>query len=130
MSRAPCTSGWLRSDSTSGRTTITAQLIVDGEHRTITGDGNGPIDAFVHALRDGVGATLDVVDYAEHAMGQGSNATAVAYVETSSQENGVLWGVGTDPSTITASLLAVLGAHERGQRNRRAAPGDGPATGK
>ena len=106
----------LRSDSATGRTSITAQLVVDGERHTIAGEGNGPIDAFVHALRDGVGATLDVVDYAEHAMGQGSNATAVAYVETSSPAHGVLWGVGTDPSTITASLLAVLNAHERAER--------------
>jgi 2-isopropylmalate synthase len=115
----------LRSDS-AGTTSITAQLVVDGERRTVTGEGNGPIDAFVHALRDGLGATLDVVDYAEHAMGQGSNATAVAYVETSSPDHGVLWGVGTDPSTITASLLAVLGAHERGQRS--AAPAAGSTT--
>jgi 2-isopropylmalate synthase len=62
-----------------------------------------------------VGATLDVIDYAEHAMGQGSEALAVAYVETISAEHGVLWGVGTDPSTITASLRAVLNAHERSQ---------------
>ncbi|MFM8827423.1 MAG: alpha-isopropylmalate synthase regulatory domain-containing protein, partial [Actinomycetota bacterium] len=41
----------LRSDSTSGRTTITAQLVVNGDRRTISGEGNGPIDAFVHALR-------------------------------------------------------------------------------
>jgi 2-isopropylmalate synthase len=107
----------LRSDSTSGKTSITAQLVVDGEPRTVTGTGNGPIDAFVHALRDGLGATLDVVDYAEHALGKGSDATAVAYVETSSPEDGVLWGVGQDPSTITASLLAVLSAHERARRS-------------
>ena len=67
----------------------------------------------MQALRDGLGATLDVVDYAEHAIGQGSDATAVAYVETSSPEHGVRWGVGTDESTIAASLRAVLNAHER-----------------
>ncbi len=106
----------LRSDSASGRTTIVAQLLVDGEHRTIEGAGNGPIDAFVKALRSGIGATLDVTDYTEHAIGQGSEAMAVAYVETHSKEHGVLWGVGTDPSTITASLRAVLNAHERSQR--------------
>jgi 2-isopropylmalate synthase len=106
----------LRSDSASGRTTIVAQLLVDGEHRTIEGEGNGPIDAFVKALRSGLGATLDVTDYTEHAIGQGSEAMAVAYVETHSKEQGVLWGVGTDPSTITASLRAVLNAHERSQR--------------
>ncbi|MEZ5222410.1 MAG: 2-isopropylmalate synthase [Ilumatobacteraceae bacterium] len=106
----------LRSDSSTGRTTIVAQLTVDGDHRTIEGEGNGPIDAFVKALRSGLGATLDVTDYTEHAVGQGSEAMAVAYVETHSDEHGVLWGVGTDPSTITASLRAVLSAHERSQR--------------
>jgi 2-isopropylmalate synthase len=114
--RLTLTSHELRSDS-AGRTTITAQLVVNGEHVTVSGEGNGPIDAFVHGLRDGLGATLDVIDYAEHAMGQGSEATAVAYVETrqptSATQQRVLWGVGTDDNIITASLRAVLNAHER-----------------
>jgi 2-isopropylmalate synthase len=106
----------LRSDSNSGRTSITAQLVVDGARQTVTGEGNGPIDAFVKAIRSGIGATLDVTDYSEHAMGVGSEAMAVAYVETTSPGRGTLWGVGTDPSTITASLRAVLNAHERSLR--------------
>jgi 2-isopropylmalate synthase len=110
----------LRSESTSGRTSITAQLLLDDEHTTITGEGNGPIDAFVNALRTGlssmVGGSFDVVDYAEHATGQGSDATAVAYVETVSSAGKVLWGVGLDPNTITASLRAVLNAVERHNR--------------
>jgi 2-isopropylmalate synthase len=109
----------LRSGS-DGRTTITAQLVVDGQHVTVSGEGNGPIDAFVHGLRDGIGATLDVIDYAEHALGQGSEATAVAYVETrrpiDANQHQVMWGVGTDDNIITASLRAVLSAHERLQR--------------
>ena len=105
-----------RSDSATGRTTMTAQLTVDGTPQTISGEGNGPIDAFVRALRAGVGATLDVTDYAEHAIGTGSEAAAVAYVETTSPGHGVLWGVGTDPNTSTASLRAVLNAHERSLR--------------
>jgi 2-isopropylmalate synthase len=112
------TSHELRSSS-EGRTEITAQLVVDGAPLTVTGAGNGPIDAFVHALRAGLGTDLDVLDYAEHAMGQGSEATAVAYVETRASRGdsaSVLWGVGTDPSTITAALRAVLNAHERHQR--------------
>ncbi|MFM7046126.1 MAG: 2-isopropylmalate synthase [Ilumatobacteraceae bacterium] len=103
----------LRSDSASGNTSITAQLVVDGTAVTISGEGNGPIDAFVHALRQGIGSTIDLLDYAEHAMGKGSEATAVAYVETSAASGEVRWGVGTDPSTITAALRAVLHAHER-----------------
>jgi 2-isopropylmalate synthase len=105
-----------RSDSATGRTTMTAQLTIDGAPQTISGEGNGPIDAFVRALRAGVGATLDVTDYAEHAIGTGSEAAAVAYVETTSPGHGVLWGVGTDPNTSTASLRAVLNAHERSLR--------------
>ena len=107
----------LKSDSQSGTTTITAQLVVNGEHRTISGSGNGPIDAFVHAVRDGLNTRIDVVDYAEHAMGQGSEATAVAYVETTDGAGIVRWGVGTDPNIITASFRAVLGAYERHTTN-------------
>jgi 2-isopropylmalate synthase len=108
----------LRSDSTTGRTSITAQLAVDGARVTVQGEGNGPIDAFVHAIRTGLHTDIDVVDYQEHAIGQGSQATAVAYVETRFGDNTTLWGVGSDPNAITASLRAVLGAHER--REQRA----------
>ena len=103
----------LASDSASGRTTITAQILVNGSHTTISGEGNGPIDAFVRAVNTGLNAHIDVVDYAEHAMGQGSEATAVAYVETTDGDGNVRWGVGTDPNIISASLRAVLGAYER-----------------
>jgi 2-isopropylmalate synthase len=105
----------LRSDSATGRTSITAQLVMDGSPVTIVGEGNGPIDAFVRALREGVAAELNVLDYAEHAIGQGSEANAVAYVETAQSDGQVLWGVGVDPNIITASLRAVLNAHERHQ---------------
>ena len=107
------TSHELRSDSKSGKTVITAQLVIGGTHETVSGEGNGPIDAFVHALREGLGADLDVLDYSEHAMAQGSEATAVAYVETRDSNGNLRWGVGTDPNTITASLRAVLAAYER-----------------
>jgi len=105
----------LRTDSATATATITAQLVMDGEHRTVRGEGNGPISAFVNGLRHDLGAELDVLDYAEHAMGQGSEATAVAYVETVGADQVVRWGVGTDPNIITASMRAVLSAYERHQ---------------
>ena len=98
----------LRSSSEGKRTEITAQLLVNGHRQTVAGVGNGPIDAFVHALCDGLGITIDVVDYAEHAMGSGSEATAVAYVESLDADGVVRWGIGTDPNILTASLHAVL----------------------
>jgi 2-isopropylmalate synthase len=91
-------------------TRIMAQLVVDGAARAVTGTGNGPIAAFVDALRSGLGAEIDVVDYAEHALGQGADATAVAYVETVDGDGALRWGVGVHPNIITASLRAVLSA--------------------
>ena len=100
--------------TTSGdTTTITAQLLVDGSHRTVTGSGNGPIAAFVAGLRSSFDITFDVVDYAEHATGSGADATAVAYVESVDGDGVARWGVGTHPNLITASLRAVLSALAR-----------------
>ncbi len=92
---------------------VTAQLLVDGEHVTITGEGNGPIDAFVAGVRDHLGVAMEVVDYSEHAIGAGSDATAVAYVETVGPDGATRWGVGTDPSIVTASLRAIVSALNR-----------------
>jgi len=105
----------LTSDSASNTTTITAQLRVGGEHKTVHGKGNGPIDAFVHGLRTDLGIDIDILDYAEHAMGSGADAMAVAYVESTTSSGEVKWGVGNDENIITASLRAVLAAAERQQ---------------
>jgi 2-isopropylmalate synthase len=91
------------------RTRLTAHLRVRGSACTVTGTGNGPIAALVDGLRRELAVDVDVVDYAEHALGQGADATAVAYVETAHGPDGALrWGVGVHPSIITASLMAVL----------------------
>ncbi len=94
-------------------TTITAHVVMDGEPLTLRGEGNGPIAAFVHAVRDVVGLDLDVVDYHEHSLGRGADATAVAYVETLDEGGVTRWGIGTDHNIITASLRAVLSAANR-----------------
>jgi 2-isopropylmalate synthase len=105
----------LVSEGTRERTRLTAHLRVRGAARTVTGSGNGPIAAFVDGLRRELGADVDVVDYAEHALGQGADATAVAYVEMTHGGDGALrWGVGVHPNIITASLMAVLSGLARG----------------
>jgi 2-isopropylmalate synthase len=92
---------------------VVAQLLVDGEHRTVTGAGNGPIAAFVAGLQADLGIEIDVVDYSEHAVGAGSDATAVAYVESQRPDGTVRWGVGQHESITTASLRAVVSAVNR-----------------
>ena len=62
-----------------------------------------------------VGVRLRVLDYNEHALTAGGDATAAAYVECEI-ENGdieVHWGVGIDPDITTASLKAVMSAVNR-----------------
>ena len=99
--------------TSSERSRVTAQLVVDGEPRTVDGEGGGPISAFVHALRDDLGIDLDVVDYTEHAVSAGSDATAAAYVEVKAPDGTIRWGVGLDESILTASLKAVVSAVNR-----------------
>jgi 2-isopropylmalate synthase len=99
--------------SNDGSVTVRARLAVGGATpTTISGEGNGPISALVHALRRDLGIEVDVLDYAEHALGAGEEATAVAYVEVRSHDE-VRWGVGMDPNITTASMKAVLSALER-----------------
>lgn len=98
-----------------GRTTVTAHLEVAGEDVTVTGEGDGPVEAFVNALRARFDVVFDVVDYSEHAIGSGADAKAVAYVESSGEQGFLKWGIGVDSNITTASLLAVLAAFERQQ---------------
>ncbi|HEY7517019.1 MAG TPA: 2-isopropylmalate synthase [Methylomirabilota bacterium] len=99
--------------SDNGRTRLTAKLSVAGKPHTLSGSGNGPIAAFVDGLRKSLGVEIDVVDYAEHALGQGADAGAVAYVETIDGEGTTRWGVGVHSNIVTASLRAVLSALAR-----------------
>ena len=96
-----------------GGAKVAIQLLVDGQPRTVTGQGNGPIAAFVHGLKTALGLEIDVHDYAEHAVSAGSSAMAVAYVEVGASDGTIRWGVGTDESILAASLKAVVSAVNR-----------------
>ncbi|WP_030485452.1 2-isopropylmalate synthase [Nocardioides aequoreus] len=95
------------------RDQLTVGVHVDGEVRSLTGEGNGPIAAFVDAL-NGLehGFDVRVLDYAEHALSSGGDAIAAAYVECAVGDQ-VLWGVGLDANIVTASLKAVVSAVNR-----------------
>ena len=107
-------------DDTTGNTSIQVQLDVNGSAHSLNGQGDGPVEAFVAALvsefGSSVGGDFDVLDYAEHAIGQGSDARAVAYIETVDANGNIRWGIGTDPNITTASLRAVLAGFERQRR--------------
>jgi 2-isopropylmalate synthase len=96
-----------------GRLEVRAKLRVDGKQRRVRGEGTGPIDAFVAALRNGCDIDVHVLDYSEHALGDGEDATAIAYVQVRDVEGRSTWGVGRRRSIVGASLDAVLGAVNR-----------------
>jgi 2-isopropylmalate synthase len=83
----------------------------DGETRTVHGEGNGPLSAFVHALVQ-LDVDARVLDYAEHATGAGEEAQAASYLEVA-VDGRVLWGCGVHPSIVTASLRAIVSAVNR-----------------
>ena len=86
------------------------KIRVDGEERSVSGRGNGLISAIVAALDESFGVSIDVRDYAEHAMGSGSDARAAAYLECVTPSGETIWGVGIHSDIATASVRAVLSA--------------------
>ncbi len=83
---------------------------IDGRRTVLRGLGNGPIDAAIHAL----GADVNLLDYEERAIGNGSDARAVAYVELGKAGmNGACYGVGVHANIVTASILAIVSGVNR-----------------
>jgi len=93
---------------------LTVELTDAGKKEKLTGTGNGPIAAFVEILNSHLAKTpVRVLDYYEHALSSGGDASAAAYLECEVGGK-TYWGVGIDPSTTTASLKAVVSAVNRG----------------
>ncbi len=101
---------------------LAARMRDHGEGVVVTGEGNGPIAALVHALEQRLGIEIDVREYHEHAMSKGEDATAAAYVEADVDDE-AFWGVGIHPSIVTASLRAVVNAVDRAYALRAAREG-------
>ena len=92
-------------------------IVIDVEHQqqpvSLFGNGNGPIDAAAHALSEHTGTTINVVDYHEHAMGEGSDVVAVCYVELKVDQNKPVFGVGKDSNIVAAAIKALLNGVNR-----------------
>ena len=93
---------------------LTVSISDRGELHELKGQGNGPIAAFCNILQS-YGVDVRVLDYYEHALAAGGDASAAAYLECAI-DGDVFWGVGIDPNTTTASLKAVVSAINRAIR--------------
>ena len=83
----------------------------DEEH-ALTGEGNGPIDAFFSAMREAHIEGFRFVSYHEHAISSGSDAKACAYIELE-HEGRHVFGVGIHSNVSIASIRGVLAAVNR-----------------
>ena len=94
---------------------IRLAVAVDGVSHLLIGEGNGPIDAAVHAL-GGLGFDLQVRAFEERALspsGEAGEAAACAMIELACPAGGERHGVGIDGNIVTASLKALISGLNR-----------------
>lgn len=94
-----------------------ARLMLDGKLKEISGEGNGPLSAFLDALSADLGLTLSIREYSEHGVGVGSDVKAATYVELlppdadpRDKSKGGFWGIGVDSDITASGLKAVVSA--------------------
>ena len=93
--------------------TCVVALVIDGVARELTGQGNGPIDAFTRALAATALPRFEVLSYVEHSLGKGSEARAVSYIQIKTDRGQTLFGAGIDTNIELASIKAIVSALNR-----------------
>ena len=88
-------------------------VLRDGRELAITGDGNGPIAAFVHGLTQAGVSKFEVANFKQHALGAGEGASAIAYIQIRLADGRHRWGAAVDTNIELASIKAVLSALNR-----------------
>ncbi|HEV7406183.1 MAG TPA: 2-isopropylmalate synthase, partial [Chthoniobacteraceae bacterium] len=103
-----------RVDRQNGTLRCEGKVLRDGTTHDLVGEGNGPIAAFCQALRTLPGGReVEVAYYSEHALGSGSNASAIAYIQLRLGGRGPVWGAAVDTNIELASIKAILSALNR-----------------
>jgi len=114
----PYALGHFHADGTRGQMRCRATAIHNGAEIALTGDGNGPIAAFVNALQKAGAPAFEVSYYSEHALSSGAEASAIAYIQiklpsATAGKSRSVWGAGIDTSIELASIKAVVSALNR-----------------
>jgi 2-isopropylmalate synthase len=92
-----------------GRETFDAKLNYFGKEIAINGEGDGVLDAFVEGIKSAINLDLEIMEYGEHALGQGADAEAVTYIQIRCE--GLRYsGVAISKDIIASSLNAFMGA--------------------
>jgi 2-isopropylmalate synthase len=95
---------------------IRLEVEINGVANVLTGEGNGPIDAAVHAFKS-AGINLHVRGYDECSMSQSAecgDARACAFIEIIEAGGGnECYGVGIDSNIVTAAIKALVSGVNR-----------------
>lgn len=87
-----------------------ATVLWDKQKYTIGAKGNGPLDAFVNALKQTPCSDFNITSFHEHSIGSGSEASAMAYVEIKLSDGRKVWGAGKSSNVGRAGVMAVVSA--------------------
>jgi 2-isopropylmalate synthase len=109
-----------RLDRDAGIDLIEARLVEGARTLTIRGSGEGAISAFMDAWRQAYGQQARVIDYSEHAIGEGTDAEAVAYALLEIEGSRIA-GAAFDHDSLSASLKSLISALNLAQQQRFAA---------
>jgi 2-isopropylmalate synthase len=90
-----------------------ATVFRDGKELALTGEGNGPIAAFVNSLIQAGAPKFEVGYYKEHALSAGDSAAAIAYIQLKLPDGKTRWGAGVDTNIELASIKAIVSALNR-----------------
>ncbi|HZI31901.1 MAG TPA: alpha-isopropylmalate synthase regulatory domain-containing protein, partial [Candidatus Binatia bacterium] len=100
-------------ESKNGVVKCQARLLRDGQPVEFFGEGNGPLAALVHGFTTIGIPRFEILNYSEHALSAGEEASAIAYIQIKTGEGKVRWGAGEDTNIELASVKAVLSALNR-----------------
>jgi len=93
-----------------------AVVRLNGTERETEGEGNGPISAFAHGLEAQGWRDFRLTDFHEHAIGQGVDTEAMAYIQIELEDGRHFWGAGMDTNIDLAGTKALVAAYNRSRR--------------
>jgi 2-isopropylmalate synthase len=110
---APWSLVHFHADGVDGVFQCRSSVVCSGVEMKLSGQGNGPIAAFVHALAGAGVPRFELVNFKQHSLASGEGASAIAYVQLKTADGRSRWGAGVDTNIELASIKAVVGALNR-----------------
>lgn len=94
-------------DRESDHETIEATLVLNGSEIQMQGKADGALSAFCKAVESSLNQTIEIIHYDQHALSEGSDAKAVAYVQV--KIDGARYcGIAKNNDVISANFNAIL----------------------